>query len=319
MYCCLYRECSQAPLQKTEEGLRCRNGHFFPYIAGTNIPVFIDSASYSSEFTDSNAVQFNDNNVEWLFAAFRADERSIRRGLLSRLRLSAGQRVLVTAVGTGKDLPVLAELLGEDGVIFAQDISVPMTLACRERINGAYGLSGRHIELSVSDAVELPFCDNAFDAAYHFGGLNFYSDLRKGLAEMDRVVKSGGRVVLADKGVAPWLRHTDYGKMIITNNPLAASPIPLDVLPMTAKDVNLSWTLGYYAYVIDYTVSDSLPDIDLDRRHVGRRGGSLRTRYYGQLEGVDPHLKERLYAEAEKSGLSRVDFLERILRTALDA
>ena len=37
---------------------------------------------------------------------------------------------------------------------------------------------------------------------------------------MDRVVKDGGRIVFGDEGLSPWLKDTDYGKMLIDNNPL---------------------------------------------------------------------------------------------------
>jgi len=318
MYRCLRKDCNHSQLIEYQECLRCVGGHRYSFLPDSRVPVFTDIGSYNSEFTNPESVEFNDNNVEWLFSAFRANEPDVRRNLLSRLHPKPGQRVLITAAGTGKDLPVITELLGGNGTIFAQDISPQMLIACHERIHRAYGLSDMNIELSVSDAMDLPFFDGFFDSAFHFGGLNFYSNIKKGIAEMNRVVKIGGRVVIADKGIAPWLLETDYGKMIVANNPLAASSIPLSLLPHSARDVNISWILGYYCYVIDFTTSESLPDLDLDRHHIGRRGGSMRTRYYGQLEGVNPKLKDRIYVEAERRGMSRVDFLEQILKSALD-
>jgi len=51
--------------------------------------------------------------------------------------------------------------------------------------------------------------------------------------------------------------------------------------------------------------------------HAGKRGGSLRTRYFGQLEGVDPELRDRIFEKAAQAGVSRVEFIESVLRAEL--
>src|SRR5450830_1476098 len=173
---------------------------------------------------------------------------------------------------------------------------------------------GVDIYFSCSDATDLPFVDNAFDAAYHFGGLNLFPDLKKGISEMNRVVKPGGTVVISDEGMAPWLKSTEMGEMLIKNNALYAYTPPLSLLPETARNVNLSWELSNTFFVIDFMVADTPVYIDIDVPHVGTRGGSIRSRYFGQLEGVDPALRDRLYAEAAKQGISRVALLERLLQ-----
>jgi hypothetical protein len=70
-------------------------------------------------------------------------------------------------------------------------------------------------------------------------------------------------------------------------------------------------------YVIEFSVSDRPPPINIDVPHVGTRGGSIRTRYFGQLEGVDPDLRDRIYAQAERLGISRVEYIELLLRGGL--
>ena len=193
-----------------------------------------------------------------------------------------------------------------------------MLLACAER--HGIGISNTPIKLylSISDAAQLPFPDDVFDAAYHFGGINLFQSIRDGISEMDRVVRTGGRVVIGDEGVAPWLKHAEYGKMLISNNHLYVHDAPLSALPTTATDVKLSWELGNCFYVIEFTVSNSTPRVNLDVPHIGKRGGSVRTRYFGQLEGIDPALRDRLYAEAERLGLSRVAYLESLLKNAIE-
>lgn len=299
------------------QGLCCPEGHHFSFIEGTEIPVFDSEDENINEYTVAKAAEIHENSLRWLFSTFGGSEEGLRSNIISKLRLKKGQKILVTGAGAGNDLPYLAQLLGKEGVIYAQDYSSQMLMSAAERSDSVYGLSDHNIEFSVSDATNLPFPDNFFDAAYHFGGLNLFPDIRKGITEMDRVVRNGGRVVFGDEGLAPWLKNTDYGKMIINNNSICDFDAPLSYLPITAREVNLAWEVGYCFYIIDYTKSDSPLGIDPDVLHVGRRGGTMRTRYYGKLEGVSPALKEMVYDEAEKRGVSRVALIEKLLREGL--
>jgi SAM-dependent methyltransferase len=305
-------------LSKEANGLLCKNGHKFSFIENTNVPVFDSEDENINEYTVKEAAEIHDNSLKWLFKTFGGSENELRKSLISRLRLKKGQKVLITGVGAGNDLTYLTQFLGKEGVIFAQDYSAQMLMSAVERSRNIFDLTDYNIEFSVSDATNLPFLDDCFDAVYHFGGLNLFSDIGKGIAEMDRVVRSGGRVVFGDEGLAPWLRNTDYGRMIINNNSLCEFKVPLMYLPSTAREVNLSWEVGYCFYVIDYTASDIPLPINIDVPHVGKRGGTIRTRYCGKIEGIDPDLKKLLYAKAEEHGVSRVEFLENLLSSNLE-
>lgn len=83
--------------------------------------------------------------------------------------------------------------------------------------------------------------------------------------------------------------------------------------------MKLSWELSNCFYVIEFTVSERMPALNIDVPHVGTRGGSIRKRYFGQLEGVDPELRDRIYAEAERAGVSRVEYIESLFRSRLSA
>ncbi|WP_084683340.1 class I SAM-dependent methyltransferase [Neorhizobium vignae] len=311
-YCCTDLTCGKSPLREEAAGLRCPNGHFFPFVTGTNVPVFACEEEGSNEYAIENAAEIHDNALQWVFRTFQTDEATLRKSLIARLRLSKGQTVLVTGAGAGNDLPFLAEAL-DTGIIYAQDIAIPMLMSAVERHGAALKNSGVQFFFSASDATNLPFQDGQFDAAYHFGGINLFPDIEKGMAEMNRVVKPGGRIVICDEGVAPWVKVTEVGKMLINNNPLYAFDAPLASLPAMATDVTLSWELSGCFYVIDFVVSKTPSTIDIDVPHIGRRGGTVRTRYFGVLEGIDPAIKARIYAEAEKRGISRVSFIEQLL------
>jgi SAM-dependent methyltransferase len=278
------------------------------------VPIFASEAEDTNEYALEGAANIHDNALRWVFDTFGTDEPSLRKSLVSRLHLSKGKTILVTGAGAGNDLPYLAQSLEGTGVIYAQDISKQMLMAGVDRYGAEPNALGVEIYFSASDATNLPFAENVFDAAYHFGGLNLFSNIRQGISEMDRVVKPGGRIVIGDEGIAPWLKQTEFGKMLIMNNPLYIYDAPLSLLPETARSVNLSWELSNCFYVIEFIVSDSPPRINMDVPHVGRRGGSVRKRYFGQLEGIDPSLRDKVYADAEKLGISRVEYLERLLR-----
>jgi SAM-dependent methyltransferase len=313
-YCCPEVDCNYAPLLIHDDGLSCPNGHIFPYITETKVPLFACETENANDYALKDAAKIHDNSLRWVFDTFGTDEACLRKSLISRLHLSKGETILVTGAGTGNDLSFIAESLGGSGFIYAQDISKQMLMAGVERYGSQQNTLGVEINFSISDATNLPFCGNFFDAAYHFGGLNLFPNIRKGISEMNRVVKPGGRIVISDEGVAPWLKPTELGKMLIKNNPLYEYDVPLSLLPDTAKSVNLSWELSNCFYVIEFTVSDMPPRINIDIPHIGKRGGSIRSRFLGQLEGIDPSLRDRVYAEAEKQGISRVAYLERLLR-----
>jgi SAM-dependent methyltransferase len=316
-YRCTETLCNRAPLFRGSEGLFCSRGHLFPFAPGTDVPIFAKEPEQANEYTGENAALVHDNALRWVFATFQSDEATVRTNLVARLNLERGHKVLVTGAGAGNDLPYLVRGLAGQGDIYAQDISQEMLLAAVAGHQAESGKYGVGLHFSISDATNLPFGDDFFDVAYHFGGINLFQDIRVGLAEMNRVVRPGGKVVLGDEGVAPWLRDTEYGKMLVQNNPLYARDIPLQLLPESAASVRLSWELGNCFYVIEFSVSDRPPSVNIDVTHVGTRGGSIRTRYFGRLEGVDPALRDRIYAEAQRLGMSRVEYIESLLRSGL--
>jgi len=146
-------------------------------------------------------------------------------------------------------------------------------LACRRLAN-----VNSPVEYFLSNVTYLPFMDGHFDAAFHFGGLNTFGDIRRALSEMTRVTRIGGKVVVGDEGVAPWLRRNRFGRILINANPLYKHRPPLECLPENAREVSLRWILGNAFYLIDYRVGDGAPPVDLDLPIPGK-GDSLRSRY----------------------------------------
>lgn len=318
-YSCTNPPCRRQSLESIQEGFVCAScGSTFLFIPGTDLPKFCSPPDTANEYSNHDSAEFHDNILRWMFETFKIREESLRERLINRIGLRGGERVLVTGAGAGNDLPRLARALLGSGEIYAQDIAEEMLLTGASRHGNEIAKSGIGLHFSVSDATDLPFGNRFFDAAYHFGGINGFSDIQLGIAEMNRVVKPGGKIVIGDEGVAPWLVDTEFGRMMVNNNPLYGSVAPLAALPLEARGVKLSWELGNCFYVLEFEASTVPLDVDIDVPHVGRRGGSIRSRYFGLLEGVDPELRDRIYEEAEKRGVSRVDFLQSLLVESLE-
>jgi SAM-dependent methyltransferase len=314
---------TQEKLYEVENGLASHDGVFYPFFRGKNnipIPNFLAPARLG-EVGQQSLDMYNQkvspgiyrNFLDWLFLTFNENELTFRQKLIEKLKLQRGAKVLVTGCGLGDDILPIAAAVGSDGEIYAQDIAAEMVIAASDSIMPDPQYS-KNIHLSVCDAQNLPFADNFFDAAFHFGGINLFDDIRLAIREMDRVVKPGGRVCFGDEGIGPWLRDTEYGRMAITNNPLWAATAPIDALPRNAIDVELSWVLGNCFYVIGFQVSENGPLINIDVSHKGRRGGTMRTRFYGQLEGVTEDSKNFVINEAAEKGISIHDWLEQVIQ-----
>jgi demethylmenaquinone methyltransferase/2-methoxy-6-polyprenyl-1,4-benzoquinol methylase len=105
-----------------------------------------------------------------------------------------GSRVLDVATGTGDLAIELARRVAPGGEVVGSDFSEAMLARARTKPKPP----GAELRFEWGDALELPFADCAFDAAtVGFGARNF-SDLARGLAEMVRVVRPGGRVVVLE-------------------------------------------------------------------------------------------------------------------------
>lgn len=111
--------------------------------------------------------------------------------------VGAGSRVLDVATGTGDMAIELARRVGPNGEVVGSDFSEGMLDRARAKAAGADASNVRP-RFEWADAMQLPYGDGTFDAAtVGFGARNF-DDLGRGLAEMARVVRPGGRVVVLE-------------------------------------------------------------------------------------------------------------------------
>ena len=122
-----------------------------------------------------------------------------RRRAVDLAAVSPGDRALDVATGTGDLAFELASRVGPGGEVVGSDFSEKMLELARGKAarRTETGLGAR-VRFERGNALALPYADAEFDAAtVGFGARNF-SDLDRGLREMVRVVRPGGRIVILE-------------------------------------------------------------------------------------------------------------------------
>jgi SAM-dependent methyltransferase len=112
------------------------------------------------------------------------------------LELRPGDRVLDAECGTGEDVRRLAALVGPAGRAEGVDVNPWLIGEARRRTREAYG--GPLVEFRVGDLYDLPYPDACFDAVRAERVFTHLIEPQVALLEMVRVVRPGGRVLVAD-------------------------------------------------------------------------------------------------------------------------
>jgi len=105
-----------------------------------------------------------------------------------------GERVLDVAGGTGDLAAAFARRAGASGEVWLTDINGPMLARGRDRLLD----EGLLLPLARCDAEKLPFPANHFDLVSVAFGLRNMTHKERALAEMRRVLKPGGRLLVLE-------------------------------------------------------------------------------------------------------------------------
>jgi demethylmenaquinone methyltransferase/2-methoxy-6-polyprenyl-1,4-benzoquinol methylase len=125
-----------------------------------------------------------------------------KRASVRLLDLRPGERVLDVCGGTG-DLAILAaQRIGSRGRVVVYDINRAMIEAGMPKVRGK-PLEGRirHVQ---GDAEQISFPDRSFDAVTVGFGIRNVTGMRRGFAEMHRVLKPGGRLMCLEFSRPIW-------------------------------------------------------------------------------------------------------------------
>jgi demethylmenaquinone methyltransferase/2-methoxy-6-polyprenyl-1,4-benzoquinol methylase len=143
-----------------------------------------------------------------------------------------GDHVLDVATGTGDLAIELSRRVVPGGDVVGTDFSDGMLELARAKAPG--------ITFEQANALDLPYDDDSFDAAtVGFGARNF-SDLPRGLTEMARVVRPGGRVVVLEittpsRPPLSWFYRLWFDRVVPLMGRVAGDPDAYSYLPSSVR------------------------------------------------------------------------------------
>ncbi|MBE1609328.1 class I SAM-dependent methyltransferase [Actinopolymorpha pittospori] len=179
--------------------------HLAPHLAGHDRWYVAENRAFFAARAATWDTKFGDNMPAYAAAVVEAD-------------LPYGGVVVDVGCGTGRALPALREAVGSEGSVIGLDLT-PQMLAVAK----SYGRA-RQAALVLADARRLPLPDGAADAVFAAGLLMHLPSTETGLAELARVTRSGGRLVLFHPSgrAALAARH---GRTLRPDDALAEGPL----------------------------------------------------------------------------------------------
>jgi demethylmenaquinone methyltransferase/2-methoxy-6-polyprenyl-1,4-benzoquinol methylase len=118
-----------------------------------------------------------------------------RQRAAERAELAPGDAALDVCCGTGDMALELARRVSPEGHVIGCDFSEPMLDLAREKAASAGAGS---VRFEWADALQLPYDAGSFDAVTVGFGVRNFADRGRGIAEMTRVLRPGGRLVILE-------------------------------------------------------------------------------------------------------------------------
>ena len=141
-----------------------------------------------------SAITFDAATARMLEAVYTTPDIIAQRArVLDLLAPRPGERILDVGAGPGLLAYDLARLVGGEGRVVGLDASADMLASARARLDVL-----PQAECIEADATDLPLPDACFDAAVSTQVYEYVGDMPHALAELRRVLKPGGRVLILD-------------------------------------------------------------------------------------------------------------------------
>ncbi len=178
-----------------------------------------------------------------------------RKEAIESLRPYAPQKMLDIATGTG-DFAIESARRLQPQLLIGADISEGMMEVARRKVENAQ--LSNIVSFAKEDCLNLSFENDSFDAVTVAYGVRNYADLEKGLSEMLRVLRPGGRLVIIElttpvkfpmkqlfKVYARWVMPT-IGKLVARDGAAYSYlPATMEVFPQGEKMQQILQKIGY--------------------------------------------------------------------------
>jgi ubiquinone/menaquinone biosynthesis C-methylase UbiE/uncharacterized protein YbaR (Trm112 family) len=190
-------------------------------------------------------VYFLFNNVVFFFLG--GVRRSRKEEIIDRLELISG-RVLEVSIGPGVNLPYLYETPAKIDV-YGLDISLGQLHHCQDFCRKR----GLEAELFLGTAEALPFRDDAFEATFHIGGINFFADKQAAIDEMIRVARPGTKIVIADENEKA-AKGYDWLPVFrrLFEEKREAVTTPVDLVPVAMQEIKANSIWKGTGWVVEF-------------------------------------------------------------------
>lgn len=182
---------------------------------------------------------------------YSVNKQGFGNWITSQYEIEEGMAVLELGCGTGSMWMGKGELIRKCGKLILSDFSEGMLEQTRKTLQGYEG-----IDYQVIDVQKIPYADETFDVVIANMMLYHVPDLSKGLSEIRRVLKKGGKFYCATYGENGIMEYI-YG--LFENRMAKADPNYSFTLQNGAKKLS-----AYFEEVIRHDYKDALEVTDLN-------------------------------------------------------
>ena len=156
-----------------------------------------------------NHREYFDKQAKYWDSKMKVDLRTLQR-VVGAAGIKEKDMVLDVGTGTGILLPSLSKATGKEGKVFALDISGEMLVKARSK------KISENIRYIQADVEQFPFFNEIFSHVICFAAFPHFLNKRKALAEISRVLRKGGKLVIAHAAGRETInaRHRELGGIL---------------------------------------------------------------------------------------------------------
>ena len=185
---------------------------------------------------------FNQKAASWDETSSERDVAKLER-MAGRLNIELGSVLLDVGTGTGVFLTHLLDRIGKDGCIVALDIAEEML-----QKSLAKGFNSR-INYLCADVTNIPLGDGIFNAVVCYSSFPHFHDKPGALAEVKRVLKRGGRVLICHTSSRTRINEI-HRRVPVVQNDIIPDEIEMQKMLSIAGFVDIKIEDGSDSYLV---------------------------------------------------------------------